>query len=366
MRRKKIIESMLLCVLVLSSCMDDTTSFPATTSPYPTATMVVVTRLPTVTRTASAPVLNKTNLSCEIFMEIKLDSLSSFIGLDTPLFDISDNMFAVDWKNERILMYPRGEKTPKVIPLPEFYTPEFLPRTTPYLWRSPTIVSEDRIFFIVLGVKDKREVFRLFALSLVDGNFTTVDLEPYYSPRTPSRARLFKDMNGGVYVLLDNILIHYDKKLHSELFARDDFTNFYYIVRGLDGNLYTQGEPDVVRNWGTTLGFSVDPKYVFQHVHATLPGGKDRSIHYKLVGADFEGLLYFVRYFNLHGETKDEIDIVRFNVQTRTGEVGKITNKEWISYSYDYILAPDGMLYSLIFDPKDSSTQPKVIRCILQ
>lgn len=219
---------------------------------------------------------------------------------------------------------------------------------------------ERQNFFLTKGIKDKRNALRLFILSLKNNELKTIDLAPYYS-RTINSVRLVEDMRGGVYLLMGNIIVHYDNEFREELFANDNLARFFFVVRGWDGNIYTAGEPDIVKNWGSDARFDENPEYVFQDVHTAL-GVKDRSVHYTLIGADVMGRLYFVRYFELYGKTKDEIDIIRFDVQTRTGVVGKIANKKWISSYHDYVSAPNSSLYSLIYDPKDSSVQPKIIK----
>ncbi|HND49226.1 MAG TPA: hypothetical protein PLT08_14540 [Anaerolineales bacterium] len=370
---KKTITNILLSAFVLCSCAQGSAPFPTVTLPYLIATTSTATEFSTATNDATdASVFTDLELSCETFVETRWGNGVNEFGFNenppnyqspgpaTPTFDVQGNMFIADWANERILVYPKGEKTPKIIHVPDLYEPEFLPGTD--YWWSNIIVSMDRIFFLTVGVKDKRNIPRLFALSLKDNGLTKIDLEPYYSPTTNS-ARLLEDTHGGVYIFMMNFLVHYDKDLHPDLLASDELEKFFYIVRGWDGNLYTAGEPDVIKNWGVDARFNEYPEYVFQDVHATLTGSKDKSVHYIPIGADSAGKLYFVRFFQLYDEAKNEVDIIRFDVQTRTGEFGKIKNKEWLSYYHDYVLAPDGSLYSLIYAPKDSSVQPKIIKC---
>jgi len=316
------------------------------------------------------------NLSCEIFINAKWGDGENEFGFlrkhDSndyqisepypPVFNEQGDLFFFDTVNEKIFMYSKNEKTPKIIRMPNLYSPNFLPGTTP--WTSNISVSNDKIFFLTKGVKESgRYIFRLLALSIKNNELTMIDLEPYYPQNITRGDAILADKNGGIYIIFDRIVIHYDEKLQSNLLVNSDLVDpiiFYKI--GWDGNLYSQGVPDVVANWGNNIkSFDEQPVYVFQEVHATLTGLNDKSMHDILIGADNIGRLYFLQYYNEYGKTKDEINIIRFDVQTRTQNVGKITNKDWLSYSYE--LAPDGSLYGLVFNREDYSIQPKIIRC---
>jgi hypothetical protein len=358
MMKVKITNLILLSAIILGSCMSQK-SLASTTPqltvklPIPTATVL---HDVAVSPTPPAFTYTEKDLSCEIVID-------TLVGTYSPVFDDQGNMFIIDGMNKRISMYPKGENVPKTINLPELYTSDFLPKTG--TGGSNISVANNKIFFSVEGIKNKRNVFRLFVLSMDNGKSTMIDLESYYPQYTIRSNTVLADKHGGVYVFFDQIIIHYDAELKPELITKDEISDFFNFIVGWDKNLYTYGVPGAIKNWGKdTTSFHTQPEYVFQDAHKTLTEiGQDPSMWDIFIGADMAGKLYFLLSYDW-GSKKDEIDIVQLDIHTQTGVVGKIKNKDWLSPNY--VLAPDGALYSRIIAPTDSSIQPKIIKCPFQ
>jgi hypothetical protein len=380
----------LLCILAVCSCNTAPLSGTDTSTPVSTEAMVQLasTQISSPTSLISTKVAasstreitplsitpgsphTTTNLQCATYVETRWGTEPGEFGLCPasspawargpypPRLDGQGGLFIVDKVNKRILRYVRN-KAPQVIPIPSSYVLSDVCSYSNIEWPNVS-VSKDRLFFLFSAWQGGRIVDQLAVLSLEGREQKVIDLELYYPLHSPYMNSLIADRNGGVYLLLPPAgVVHFDTNLQPEFkyLGSSDLSIYENLVVGWDHNLYTYRiEPDLLNNWGR------DNRYFKQDslswTENIISGTQIVSPTFtSLIGADTQGLLYF--------RTKEQDIGWLFVRVSASGDQRTVATapKELSSSFYGSDLAPDGSLYDVIYDSKDSSVKPKIVKC---
>ena len=289
------------------------------------------------------------------------DGQNEIHGPYSPTFDELGNMFIADPVNQCILMYPVGLSTPQSINVPSSYILNY--NSNDRYWSN--VSASNGVLYLVYSVyKNGRTVRQLAALSFDGHEKQVIDLEPYYPLYADLSSPVMADRHGGIYLVLHPSvgIVHFDTDFRSEL-IQEVGTSFFdqNAAVGWNGNLYTYDfTADILYDWGqsdkTILIANKDP---VSSVGGIIQGAQDKEPTYgKIIGADSDANIFLS--FNA---SDGNLRIIRLNGNDRA--IASIP-AEWamdIMNLYNISLAPDGALYSLIYDPADQSVQPKIIKC---
>jgi hypothetical protein len=279
-----------------------------------------------------------------------------------PMFNEQGDMFIGDPQNHRILRYLSGEEFSEIIPVPESYQIEISDRPNygkVYLWWSSLAVSNDRLFFVIHQWDGNNRIIEKIAILSMDGREQDlIDLEAYFP--LSATASIIYDQQGGLYLLLAPAgLVHYDSSFHPNLVTLGGNWPYLDTVIGWDRNLYSYHvQEDEVYNWGSSHYPEVNRRQPDYSISAVATSTQIDSLGYRqLLGIDREGQLYFS-----FRDGEDNLWLARLDASGEQGIIGKVPSK-WAPYIFNLALAPDGFLYSLVYDTKDISMKPKVVKC---
>lgn len=350
-------------VLVLCSC--NTTPAPVPGEGTSNSVEAKATQ-PTLT---PSPIHLMAGLRCTNYVEAQWGTGLGDIGLCpassdawirgpyAPKLNAQGDLFIVDKANQRILRYSGGAAS-QVIPIPSSYV---LDDVCGYANQWPNVsVSEDRLFFLFSTWQDERIVDRLAVLSTEGQEQQLIDLEPYYPLRSPYLNSLISDREGGVYLLLPPAgVVHFDADLRPEFkyLGADDLSVYEGLVVGWDSNLYTySAERDRLTNWGAGKKRFTGPIEPLSWRENVIAATQIVSPTYtRLLGADTQGRLYFRTC-----ERGRDVWLIRVSASGDERVIAAVPEGEPPPSS----LAPDGSLYSIAYDPTDTSVKPRIVRCV--
>jgi hypothetical protein len=200
-------------------------------------------------------------------------------------------------------------------------------------------------------------VDRLAVLSLEGQEERLIDLEPYYPLHSPFLNSLIADTRGGVYLLLPPAgVVHFDADLRPEFRYMGSEASYENLVVGWDGNLYTyNAESDYLSNWGTDNRPFMHDERLSSIANVIAATQIVSPTYERLLGADTQGRLYFrIR------EQDGGVWLIRVSASGDERVIAAVPEGEPSPSS----LAPDGSLYSIIYDPTDPSIRPRIVKCV--
>jgi hypothetical protein len=222
-------------------------------------------------------------------------------------------------------------------------------------------VSDGRLFLVFPVLQDDRVEDQLAVLSLEGKEERVIDLGAYYPLHSPYLNSLVPDRKGGVYLLLPPAgVVHFDAELRSEFkyIGAEDLLLYEGLVVGWDGNIYTySADRDALSKWGTD-----EERFMHNVVPLSWMGGTIAATpiisptYSRLLGADVQGRLYFRTY-----EPGNSVWLIRVSTSWDEMAVARVPEGAQSLHS----LAPDGSLYSIEYDPTDSSIKPRIVKCVL-
>ncbi len=317
----------------------------------------------------------RTDLECSIYVESKWGNgpgelgrcSSNFETINNgpflPVLDMEGNLFVFDQVNRRVLMY-EGNTLSQVISVPPSYGPSNSCKYIPYGW-SNVDVDEDKLFLFFASYKTGQQPFQqqLAILPIKGQDTIAINLAAYAPLRSVSNP--IADRQGGVYVLLPPAaVVHFDADFQSEFMyvGEDDWHGYRGLAIGWDGNTYTyRVENDLLSNWGpgnNLLKLGVEPQTRYSNIIAA--SKLVTPTEAKLLGADVQGQLYF-----MVSEQIVKRRLIRISASGEQYKIASIDDK-WLLPFYTFTLAPDGSLYSIIYDSKNPTINPQIIKCIFE
>ncbi len=356
----------LLMVLLFCSCADNTS---APVGLYVPPTPVVPTATPTVPAPTATPTVAVGMLDCVDYAQLQWGSEAGQLGhCDesvengvfgrpySPQVDEQGNLFIFDRVNYRIVEFSEGVVS-QTISTPWAYGPRDPCDYSARGW--PNIaVSKERVFLLFPTGRKEREVDRIAVFSSEGEEKESLDLEPYYPLHSIYMNTLISDREGGLYVLLPPAgVVHFDIEGRPEFYymGSENLLKYEGFMVGWDRNLYIyNAESDNLVNWGPD-------RRTFEH-RVEAPGSVGGMIestgivsptYTRLFGVDVAGRLY-VRTYTGEGEPL----LARFSPTWAVEQIVRVP--EGI---YPDQLGPDGSLYDLVYDPKDFSVQPRIVKC---
>lgn len=272
------------------------------------------------------------------------------------------DMYVLDEANRRILRYS-GTKTPQVISinnLYEIYDIAFRHCGCSSMKELRLGAARDQLFLLFSTWQDNRWVDQLAILSLEGRVEHVVDLGAYY----PLRAyALIPDEQGGVYLIFPPAgIVYFDANLRSyfQYMGSDDPWGYFRLTVGWDGNLYTyQARDDVLFNWGGAPALRGEPIRWQTNVISITSQVTSSTAWVSFLGADTNGRLYYELELQPRLGSIDYRRFVRIS-STRDQIVMAIAPAEERA---SFLLAPDGSLYSIVYDPANPSVRPGIIKC---
>jgi hypothetical protein len=222
-------------------------------------------------------------------------------------------------------------------------------------WSNVT-VSDSQIF-LLFNTWNGRLVQKIAVLSMDGSEQKIIDLEPYF-PRIFELAHVFSDRRGGVFVILFPIgYVHFDVDSRPYMVPLGTDWPYFSTILGWDKQLYRY-DNDQVYHWKVSENADISkrqPDGAHDNVISSTSVESADTIH--LLGADFDGRMYF--YFHSQG---NDWWLARLDNTGKRGIIGKLLDEWWLSV-FAPQLAPDGSFYSLIYDRKDISINPAIVKC---
>ncbi len=268
------------------------------------------------------------------------------------------DVYILDPTNQRLLRYV-GTIAPQVISIPigdlfELYGAAFSHCNCPSILKLRLGVGRDRLFLLFHTWQNNRWVDQLAALSPEGRVEHIVDLGWYY----PLRAYYapIPDTQGGVYLIFPPAgVVYFNADLRPEFkyMGGDDPQGYDKLTVGWDGNIYTyKVSGDVLFNWGSDHQLFMLGEPLHRQDKVITPV-ISHTVWVSFLGADARGQLYFdvqeggqnYRYIRISGN-----HIVIAPVPPAVGMLP--------------VLAPDGSVYSVVYDSTDFSVNPKIIKCV--
>jgi hypothetical protein len=118
--------------------------------------------------------------------------------------------------------------------------------------------------------------------------------------------------------------------------------------------LYSYDFPtDQFLHWGEAITARVGP--IITDAGIVMAASNKNPCCGKLIGVDESGNSYFS-----FRDNDNELWIIRY---AKAKQIMGVIPAEWAVNLFTFSLAPDGTLYSLIYNPRDQTVPPKIIKC---
>lgn len=364
------------CILTSSPRIRDTPQVEAlkTVTALPTPSESPDVGLP-ITPTITTAIAYKTSvINCRVYFDAKWgNGLQEFgnrrniydqnriLGPYPPEFDEQGKLFIADPANQRIMMFGKDNQPSSFIPIPQIYTLKYgyLPDSgdAKIYWSNITISAEN-LYLVFYTQKETRVVPKLAVLTLSGQEQKSFELDHVTSIFNKSPLML-PDRKGGVYLLMNpDGILYFDAAFHSQWITLGVDWPYWNAIVGWDNNLYTyRQEEDRLERWKTTILNiqTFQPEWSTSYVIQATGIEPAQSRH--LLGVDNHGQIY-MSFVN----QKKDLWIIRLWDNGKSGEIAKVP-LEWATYMYNIILAPDGSLYSLVFDSRNLHINPQILHC---
>ena len=329
----------------------------ANVTPLPTSTAVLDGTSPFTEESSSNPATGmpgyeKKTIDCSVYVETTWGSGENQWGDPIQLpshsrtqfspleFSETGDIYISDFPNKRLLKYDGAKQYPvQTIALPEKYYSD-PPNSPLFPWN--IIVTKTNVL-VPYGLD------KLGVLSL-DGHVVKDIQLPYrYNPMAPVRKPVWVDSQGRLLLNGEKIVyfdVGWDEGVWKELAVGTDF------IRNpqLWGD-YLIGESGVQPNYHK---YKIDLSKNFLEEPIKLDIDLDIGTH--ILGVDQKDWIYFKK------AVETEHTIIRYGLQASVKQFGIIDNSD-ITNIVETSVAPNGIIYLIVYEPEDQSTQPKMFRC---
>lgn len=255
-------------------------------------------------------------------------------------FSETSDIYISDFPNRRLLKYDGDKQSPvQTITLPEQYylDPQYSPISPWHI-----VVTQTNIL-VPYGLD------KIGILSLDGQKVKDIQLPYRYNPMAPIRKPVWVDPNGRLLLNGEKIVyfdVGWDEGIWKEMAVGIDFIRNPQLWDG-----YLIGESGVQPNY---YKYKIDFSKNFLAEPIELNVDLDIGIH--ILGIDHHDWIYFKK------PVETEHTIIRYGLQSGAKQYGIVSDIN-VTNVVEAGVAPNGIIYLIVYEPSDQSIQPAMVKC---